>query len=123
MEQKPLLKIDIPSEVLKEAQAQVTLKEMMLKFCEGCGLDEIEKCDLEFPVAAIFHPFHTTWNIFFSKLLDFGGKISVIPGVWWVDGGKRKLIINSSKGRPVTGTLDGIEWIEPVGLRKLLLGL
>lgn len=105
---------------------QLEKEKLISKFCEYMDWNDIIEMGLEFPITIIFDPAYSANVIspnIIKILVDSGEVCNIIPGVWWINGGKQKLILdcNFDQHFPITGTLDGNSWTGLLELVSLLM--
>lgn len=100
---------------MEKIRKQIECQENMSKFIKDMDQKTLEEMHLLRPISYIFD-FEFGSIIpesVLTKLLDSGDVINVIPGVWWVDGGKKKFTLNPLlpyEPPTISGTLDNKEW-------------
>lgn len=114
---------------LQRISEKITNEEVYIervnKFCLYMDWDIIIEMGLEFPLIILFHPTYNSFTLTketIDKILDSGGVANIVPGIWWINEGKQKLILDSNIDQhfPITGTLDGKPWSGLVELVSLL---
>lgn len=104
---KELLLERVEQEINSLVKVQEFTKDMDHEALEEMNLLRPVKYMLDPDIGSIIPPGVLT------RLFDFGDAINVIPGVWWIDGGKKKFTINPILPHDpplISGTLDDVPW-------------
>lgn len=98
-------------------------KEEIVKFLGGeVDEEKLKELGLISPIYELFNPLHfQVSQELIDRLVDSGGKgrVGLWDGEFWVDGGKKLLIITPNQ-LPPRGYLDGEEWFGVVELKEKL---